>query len=98
MRRQLDALMGTDRNGEPTIKKNFTDRDVCTSFLCGLCPHELFNNTVYSYIFLFSHSLLNIYELQLGHNKLNNWFTNTTLENGYGRMRQNTFTTLTERI
>jgi RNA-binding protein Luc7-like 2 len=47
MRKQLDALMGTDRNGEPTLKKNFTDNDVCTAFLVGLCPHELFNNTVF---------------------------------------------------
>ena len=49
MRRQLDALMGIDRNGEPSVKRNFTDRDVCTSYLAGLCAHELFNNTVCNY-------------------------------------------------
>lgn len=48
MRKQLDALMGTDRNGGPTITKSFTDPDICTSYLVGLCPHELFNNTVSS--------------------------------------------------
>lgn len=49
MRKQLDALMGTNRNGDPTVKKHFTDSDVCTSYLIGLCPHELFNNTVSSF-------------------------------------------------
>lgn len=46
IRRQLDLLMGADRNGDVAVKKNFTDSDVCKFYLCGLCPHELFNNTV----------------------------------------------------
>jgi len=47
MRKQLDALMGTNRDGDVTAGslKNFTDRDVCKYFICGLCPHDLFTNT-----------------------------------------------------
>jgi hypothetical protein len=71
IRRQLDALLGADRNGDLDIK-DFTDDRVCklylagaaagfisTQFSCleclshlivicivGLCPHDLFPNTV----------------------------------------------------
>eukprot|EP01122_Echinamoeba_exundans_P014411 TRINITY_DN6510_c0_g2_i2.p1 TRINITY_DN6510_c0_g2~~TRINITY_DN6510_c0_g2_i2.p1 ORF type:complete len:241 (+),score=53.32 TRINITY_DN6510_c0_g2_i2:92-814(+) len=44
MRRQLDALMGADRNGDLSIS-SFQDPQVCKLFLAGLCPNELFNNT-----------------------------------------------------
>jgi RNA-binding protein Luc7-like 2 len=46
VRKQLDALMGTNRNGDnKEVQKHFTDPDVCRNFLCGLCPHDLFTNT-----------------------------------------------------
>jgi hypothetical protein len=46
-RRLLDALMGADRNGQAeVINKHFTDSDVCKHYLCCICPHELFTNTV----------------------------------------------------
>jgi len=45
-RKQLDALMGTNRNGDVTeIKCNYYDRDVCCLYLAGLCPHDLFQLT-----------------------------------------------------
>jgi RNA-binding protein Luc7-like 2 len=44
-RKLLDALMGTNRNGEKPTTKHFSDPDVCKYFLCGLCPSELFVNT-----------------------------------------------------
>jgi hypothetical protein len=56
-RRLLDALMGSSRNGERA--KHFTDSDVCKYYLCGLCPHDLFMNTVHSAI-SFSNCILNI--------------------------------------
>jgi len=48
VRKQLDALMGSNRNGElgqGVRTTKFTDADVCHYYLCGLCPHELFVNT-----------------------------------------------------
>lgn len=46
LRKQLDALMGTNRNGDVTeIKRNYYDRDVCRLYLAGLCPHDLFQLT-----------------------------------------------------
>ncbi len=45
-RKLLDALMGANRDGGGT-QKHFTDKDVCKPYLCGLCPNELFNNTVF---------------------------------------------------
>jgi len=45
MRKQLDALMGTDRNGDVIGKKSFTDPDVCKYYMAGLCPRDLFINT-----------------------------------------------------
>jgi RNA-binding protein Luc7-like 2 len=45
-RKLLDSLMGKNRNGDmKETTKHFTDDDVCKNYLCGLCPHELFNNT-----------------------------------------------------
>jgi len=45
-RKLLDALMGANRNGDPSASaKHFGDPDVCKYFLCGLCPNELFTNT-----------------------------------------------------
>eukprot|EP00270_Netrium_digitus_P014751 TRINITY_DN5084_c0_g1_i1.p1 TRINITY_DN5084_c0_g1~~TRINITY_DN5084_c0_g1_i1.p1 ORF type:complete len:474 (+),score=122.60 TRINITY_DN5084_c0_g1_i1:148-1569(+) len=45
-RKQLDQLMGTNRNGDvPEVEKKYYDRDVCRLFLCGLCPHDLFQLT-----------------------------------------------------
>ncbi|KMZ62696.1 Luc7-like protein [Zostera marina] len=45
-RKQLDVLMGANRNGDvKIINRNYYDRDVCRLFLSGLCPHELFQLT-----------------------------------------------------
>lgn len=47
LRKQLDALMGANRNGDVgEVKRNYWDRDVCKLYLGGLCPHELFQLTV----------------------------------------------------
>jgi hypothetical protein len=46
-RKQLDALMGANRNGDVLeVKRNYWDRDVCRLYLTGLCPHDLFQLTV----------------------------------------------------
>eukprot|EP00253_Pinus_taeda_P012121 PITA_12121 len=46
LRKQLDALMGTNGNGDVTeIKRNYYYRDVCRLYLAGLCPHNLFQLT-----------------------------------------------------
>ncbi len=46
-RKQLDALMGANRNGDVLeVKRNYYDRDVCRLYLTGLCPHDLFQLTV----------------------------------------------------
>ncbi|KAH9563233.1 hypothetical protein CY35_05G114600 [Sphagnum magellanicum] len=45
-RKQLDALMGANRNGDVLeVKRNYYDRDVCRLYLTGLCPHDLFQLT-----------------------------------------------------
>lgn len=43
IRRQIEDLMGEIE--APIEKKNPHDKDVCKFYLCGLCPHELFENT-----------------------------------------------------
>ncbi|XP_057515468.1 uncharacterized protein LOC130797017 isoform X1 [Amaranthus tricolor] len=46
LRKQLDVLMGANRNGDVTeVNRKYYDRDVCRLFLSGLCPHELFQLT-----------------------------------------------------
>ena len=46
-RKQLDELMGANRNGDVLeVKRNYWDRDVCRLYLTGLCPHDLFQLTV----------------------------------------------------
>ncbi|XP_021890883.1 luc7-like protein isoform X1 [Carica papaya] len=46
MRKQLDVLMGANRNGDvKEVNRKYYDRDVCRLFLSGLCPHELFQLT-----------------------------------------------------
>ncbi|CAF2136368.1 unnamed protein product, partial [Brassica napus] len=46
MRKQLDVLMGANRNGDVTeVNRKYYDRDVCRLYLSGLCPHELFQLT-----------------------------------------------------
>ncbi|XP_059665617.1 uncharacterized protein LOC132311630 isoform X2 [Cornus florida] len=46
IRKQLDVLMGANRNGDVTeVNRKHYDRDVCRLFLVGLCPHELFQLT-----------------------------------------------------
>lgn len=46
MKKMLDELMGTQRDGaRPGDEIKFSDDRVCKSYLMGLCPHELFNNT-----------------------------------------------------
>lgn len=45
MRKMLDELMGTNRDGNASNDGvDFTNSSVCRSFLLGLCPHDLFNN------------------------------------------------------
>jgi len=42
----LDELMGRNRNGDDALgNMHYSDPKVCRSFLCGLCPRELFTNT-----------------------------------------------------
>ncbi|BHF73560.1 Luc7-like protein 3 [Sparganum proliferum] len=44
----LDELMGKNRNacGPEGLKTpHWSDEDMCKSFLCGFCPHDLFVNT-----------------------------------------------------
>lgn len=46
IRKQLDVLMGANRNGDVReVNRKYYDRDVCRLFLSGLCPHELFQLT-----------------------------------------------------
>ncbi|KAJ6763482.1 hypothetical protein OIU79_024097 [Salix purpurea] len=46
MRKQLDVLMGANRNGDVReVNHKYYDRDVCRLYLVGLCPHELFQLT-----------------------------------------------------
>ncbi|KAK4741647.1 hypothetical protein SAY87_025235 [Trapa incisa] len=46
IRKQLDVLMGANRNGDVTeVNRKYYDRDVCRMYLVGLCPHELFQLT-----------------------------------------------------
>ncbi|XP_044945894.1 U1 snRNP-associated protein usp106-like isoform X2 [Hordeum vulgare subsp. vulgare] len=46
MRKQLDVLMGANRNGDVReVNRKYFDRDVCRLFLAGLCPHDLFQLT-----------------------------------------------------
>ncbi|KAK8946599.1 hypothetical protein KSP39_PZI006638 [Platanthera zijinensis] len=46
LRKQLDVLMGANRNGDATeVDRKYSDRDVCRRFLAGLCPHDLFQLT-----------------------------------------------------
>eukprot|EP00249_Psilotum_nudum_P019891 c27464_g1_i1 orf=170-1477(+) len=45
-RKQLDALMGANRNGDvQEVKRKYYDRDVCRLYVAGLCPHDLFQLT-----------------------------------------------------
>lgn len=43
----LDELMGRNRDGDRPEEDvgDFRHTRVCKRFLCGLCPHELFQNT-----------------------------------------------------
>jgi RNA-binding protein Luc7-like 2 len=43
----LDELMGRNRDGDKPNEEitDFRDKRVCKKFLCGLCPHDLFQNT-----------------------------------------------------
>ncbi|GER51336.1 ATP binding protein [Striga asiatica] len=46
LRKQLDVLMGANRNGDvQEVARKYYDRDVCRLFLAGVCPHELFQLT-----------------------------------------------------
>ncbi|KAK6144961.1 hypothetical protein DH2020_021781 [Rehmannia glutinosa] len=46
LRKQLDVLMGANRNGDSQeVTRKYYDRDVCRLYLSGLCPHELFQLT-----------------------------------------------------
>nr|CAD1836981.1 unnamed protein product [Ananas comosus var. bracteatus] len=46
IRKQLDALMGANRNGDVAeVNRKYYDRDVCRLFLAGVCPHDLFQLT-----------------------------------------------------
>lgn len=43
----LDELMGRNRDGDKPEEDitDFRHSRVCKSYLCGLCPHDLFQNT-----------------------------------------------------
>ncbi|PQQ09370.1 putative RNA-binding protein Luc7-like 2 [Prunus yedoensis var. nudiflora] len=46
LRKQLDQLMGANRNGDVReVNRKYYDREVCRLYLVGLCPHELFQLT-----------------------------------------------------
>ncbi|KAE8781503.1 hypothetical protein D1007_45194 [Hordeum vulgare] len=46
IRKQLDQLMGANRNGDVReVSRKYYDRDVCRLFLAGLCRHDLFQLT-----------------------------------------------------
>jgi len=46
MRKMLDELMGTQRDGASDMDAvKFTSPNVCKSYLLGLCPYDLFHNT-----------------------------------------------------
>ncbi|KAL2549260.1 LUC7 related protein [Forsythia ovata] len=46
LRKQLDVLMGANRNGDvEEVTRKYFDRDVCRLYLSGLCPHDLFQLT-----------------------------------------------------
>ncbi|CAA2958159.1 RNA-binding Luc7-like 2 [Olea europaea subsp. europaea] len=46
LRKQLDVLMGANRNGDVLeVTRKYFDRDVCRLYLSGLCPHDLFQLT-----------------------------------------------------
>ncbi|KAL3630931.1 hypothetical protein CASFOL_023915 [Castilleja foliolosa] len=46
VRKQLDVLMGANRNGDvQEVNRKYYDRDVCRLFLSGVCPHDLFQLT-----------------------------------------------------
>lgn len=50
-RKQLDALMGANRNGDvEEVQLKYYEKDVCRPYLCGLCPHELFQLTVRAHV------------------------------------------------
>jgi hypothetical protein len=42
----LQDLMGAEAMGLGTSIKDITDERLCPYFLSGVCPHELFSNTV----------------------------------------------------
>ncbi|RWV99082.1 hypothetical protein GW17_00038036 [Ensete ventricosum] len=59
IRKQLDVLMGANRNGDVTVvSRKYYDRDVCRLFLAGLCPHDLFQLTVPHLTFLKPYTFL----------------------------------------
>lgn len=46
IRKQLDQLMGANRNGDVReVSRKYFDRDVCRLYLAGICPHDLFQLT-----------------------------------------------------
>lgn len=44
-RKLLEALMGKEALGGEPYKLKYNSPKVCKSYLCGLCPHDLFTNT-----------------------------------------------------
>lgn len=78
IRKQLDVLMGANRNGDVReVNRKYYDRDVCRLYLVGLCPHELFQLTV----ILFHLSLPPFCYAYLGFN-----LYSFVSENGYGSL------------
>ena len=47
-RKLLDKLLGEDRNGDTELvsRQPYSAPIFCRFYLCGLCPYELFTNTV----------------------------------------------------
>ncbi|MBA0851130.1 hypothetical protein Goshw_013712 [Gossypium schwendimanii] len=85
MRKQLDVLMGANRNGDVReVNRKYYDRDVCRLFLSGLCPHELFQLTS---------KVDDEFELSKTPEELGKPF-----ENGYGTMPKGPLFTAEERV
>lgn len=39
-------MMGAESMGIVTVQLSMTDEKVCKNYLCGTCPHVVFQNTV----------------------------------------------------
>ncbi|KAK9087940.1 hypothetical protein Syun_030334 [Stephania yunnanensis] len=91
IRKQLDVLMGANRNGDVReVNRKYYDRDVCRLYLVGLCPHELFQLTEFFLPhLLFSH---------LNFDTCSFFLFIVLPENGYGPLSKGAFSATTKRV